>query len=395
MPAKFVSLYSGCGGLDLGFHQAGFRCVAAFDHDKSAIATHNRNFDGLASCVDLSDVGDEIINKVRMSDLLIAGPPCQGFSTAGHNNPSDERNKHLLNVANVAAVAKPKIVVIENVRGLLSKHNGIHFQRVIQTLVNAGYKVTWKLIDASDFGVPQKRMRVVIIGSIGNPFLFNLETKAKTNLRIALREVDRNPDHYANLLPISSDMYHISKLIKPGQKLSNVRGSRVAVHTWEIPEVFGRVTEDEVEILELILRLRRQNRRRKTGDADPVPVSALETAAGSGAIGIIQLLLNKGYLKRTGHYVDLTNTFNGKYRRLSWDDLAPTVDTRFGQPRYFLHPDEHRGFSMREAARIQTFPDNFQFVGSETAAYRMIGNAVPPKFARAIAEGIKHHWGLA
>ena len=86
-----------------------------------------------------------------------------------------------------------------------------------------------------------------------------------------------------------------------------------------------------------------------------------------------------------GAFYDLTNAFNGKFRRLKWDQPAPTVDTRFGQPRYFLHPDEDRGFSVREAARIQGFPDAYKFPSSDSIAFRLIGNAVPPPMANAIA----------
>lgn len=395
MPASFVSLYSGCGGLDLGFQEAGFRCAAAFDHDKYAVAAHKQNFGGEAHCVDLSHPTDEIIELIRRNDMLIAGPPCQGFSTAGNNDPLDKRNNHLVNVAQLASRAKPRIVVIENVRGLLSKHNSQHFENVTQTLAHAGYSVSWNLLSASEYGVPQKRVRIVIVASLGERFRFELQNSAPRNLRDALHGVDEVPDHRESFLQEGSDGYRIAIRIKPGQKLSNVRKGDAAVHTWDIPEVYGEVSEEEATFLNLIVRLRRQQRRRKNGDADPVPLSELVAAAGSAALSLIQSLEERGYLKQLDQYIDLRNTFNGKYRRLTWDHPSPTVDTRFGQPRYFLHPDKHRGFSAREAARIQTFPDTFSFVGSETAVFRMIGNAVPPLFGKAIASSIRDQWGLA
>ncbi|MCD2178227.1 DNA cytosine methyltransferase [Rhizobium sp. C1] len=395
MPASFVSLYSGCGGLDLGFRDAGFRCAAAFDHDKYAVATHKQNFGGEAHCVDLSVPPSETIELIRCNDILIAGPPCQGFSTAGNNNPSDKRNNHLINVAQLASRAKPRIVVIENVRGLLSKHNSQHFENVTQTLAGSGYHVSWKLLSASEYGIPQKRIRIVIVASLDEPFRFELQSCAPRNLRDALHGVDEVPDHRESFLREDSDGYRIATRIKSGQKLSNVRKGDAAVHTWDIPEVFGEVSPEEATFLNLIVRLRRQQRRRKNGDADPVPLTELTAAAGPGAPNLIHNLEEKGYLKHLGEFIDLRNTFNGKYRRLSWENPSPTVDTRFGQPRYFLHPDKHRGFSAREAARIQTFPDKFSFVGSETAVFRMIGNAVPPMFGRAIASAIRDQWGLA
>lgn len=97
-------------------------------------------------------------------------------------------------------------------------------------------------------------------------------------------------------------------------------------------------------------------------------------------------LIHKGYIRRTGDECDLVGTFNGKYRRLSWSEPSYTVDTRFGAPRYFLHPDEQRGFTVREAARIQGFRDDYIFHGNEAAQYRVIGNAVPPPLAVQAAE---------
>ena len=91
------------------------------------------------------------------------------------------------------------------------------------------------------------------------------------------------------------------------------------------------------------------------------------------------------YLRKIGQRVDLSHTVNGKYRRLDWEHLAPAVDTRFGEPRYYLHPEEHRGLSEREAARIQGFPDDFEFSGSRAAQFRMVGNAVPPPLAQQLA----------
>lgn len=377
----------------MGFQEAGFVCAAAFDHDKYAIETHKQNFGTPSYCVDLAHPTGELIDLIRRNDILIAGPPCQGFSTAGNNDPHDKRNDHLANVAKIATLGKPKIVVIENVQGLLSKHNSRHFQNLMGTLSEAGYTVTWKLLNAYDYGVPQTRRRIVVVASLTEPFQFNLGTYEHASLRDALHDVDSHPDHREALLPAGSDLYWIAQRIKPGQKLSNVRRSAASVHTWQIPEVYGFVSEEEAEVLNLIVRLRRQQRRRPNGDADPVSVQVLTSAIGSTSSSVLQSLIAKGYLKVTGEFVDLRNTFNGKFRRLSWELPSPTVDTRFGQPRYFLHPDRHRGFSAREAARIQTFPDSFKFSGGETAAFRMIGNAVPPRFSAAIAASIRTHLG--
>jgi DNA (cytosine-5)-methyltransferase 1 len=109
---------------------------------------------------------------------------------------------------------------------------------------------------------------------------------------------------------------------------------------------------------------------------------------------MVQSLIAKGYLRQVGQYIDLVHTYNGKFRRFRWDDIACTVDTRFGDPYLFLHPNEHRPFTVREAARIQGFSDSYVFAGSEVDQFRLIGNAVPPTMANAAAEIVNRILGI-
>ena len=134
--------------------------------------------------------------------------------------------------------------------------------------------------------------------------------------------------------------------IGPGQKLCNVRRGVRSVHTWDIPEVFGYASDSERAVLEAILVLRRRDRVRSFGDADPVNASTISRYLRRPVMLDVSSLVNKDYVRRVGRSYDLTHTFNGKHRRLSWDTPALTVDTRFGDPRYFLHPSENRGFSV-------------------------------------------------
>jgi DNA (cytosine-5)-methyltransferase 1 len=161
------------------------------------------------------------------------------------------------------------------------------------------------------------------------------------------------------------------------------------VHTWDIPEVFGPVSATERKLLEALLMLRRTERVRTRGDADPVRAHLLLAKLKRPVSETLHALLRKRYVKRVGEGYDLTNTFNGIFRRLEWDKPCYTVDTRFGNPRYFLHPRENRGFTVREAARIQGFPDDFIFTGTAESQYRQVGNAVPPPIARDLAVVIR------
>ncbi|WP_237064618.1 DNA cytosine methyltransferase [Loktanella sp. M215] len=390
---KYASLYSGCGGLDLGFERAGFQQHCSFDHDVNALETLQRNTGATVRLADLSKPDADVIQKVSESDILIAGPPCQGFSTAGKNDPTDERNKHLLNVAEIACLAKPKLVLIENVKGLLSPTNKYHYEETVSKLESSDYKVTSKSYLVSDFGIAQSRTRVLITAVLDEKPL-NLNLKHKSPKRLS--DILRGSEDIINgqIYPLSEEGndYKISRRISQGQKLSNVRCGISSIHTWNIPEVFGQVNDTEISILEIISRLRRQNRRRSNGDADPVEPYYIDKSYGSDTSEILNSLIKKGYAKRVEDYIDITHTFNGKYRRPHWNDVSPTVDTRFGQPRYFLHPDQHRGFTVREAARIQSFPDSYKFFGSDQVNFRMIGNAVPPSFSIQIAEYIRDEW---
>lgn len=388
----FCSLYSGCGGLDLGFLQAGAKGVGSFDHDSDSVNTLKDNLKIDAHKCDLTLWDDSVLSAVASCDVLIAGPPCQGFSTAGKNNPQDARNDHLSNVARIAAKSKPKIVLIENVKGVLSPKNSEHLNKTKSILKDAGYTVTVDTHDSSEHGVAQSRKRVFIMATNSNePKTLNLKCEERVSLSDVLRKENSESDN-KKFLCRNSNEFKIARRILPGHKLSNVRRSLLSVHTWEIPEVFGSVSSEEVSLLETIVKLRRQKRRRSTGDADPVDVEYLEQLFGNSASTMISSLVDRKYLRWVGEFIDITNTFNGKFRRLKWDEISPTVHTRFGQPRYFLHPDDHRGFTIREAARIQSFPDKFVFHGSEASKFKMIGNAVPPKLANAVANDVIRVW---
>ena len=122
---------------------------------------------------------------------------------------------------------------------------------------------------------------------------------------------------------------------------------------------------------------------------NPLSTAILKKEFGRDWLALVRVLHGKGYLRQIGKAYDLAHTFNGKFRRLSWDEPSPAVDTRFGQPRYFLHPQESRGLSVREAARIQGFPDSFIFSGSRQTQFRLVGNAVPPPLALSIANVVR------
>ena len=384
----FVSLFSGCGGMDLGFKMAGYECIAAYDKDPKAIQVHSKNIDcKAAKCADLSM--EAVDSSIPQANLLIAGPPCQGFSTAGKMRASDDRNLLLQAVVRVAKKTKPNVIVIENVPGLTSEKMMLHYHRLINGLEALHYTTKTVICNSLDYGVPQHRKRVFLIAWDNKiPFVENVslnDMKKKVSVNEALANIKpEDKNHAPKMLNPNTPDYVISSRIDAGQKLCDVRGGSNAVHTWDIPEVFGIVCAEERMILELIRLLRRKERRRKDGDSDPVHVHRIKDEILFPPDIYIDSLIEKGYLRKKGDCIDLAYAFNGWYRRLDGAKFSPTVDTRFGRPKYFLHPTENRGLTIREAARLQTFPDDFIFEGTETEQYKMIGNAVPPVMAQVI-----------
>lgn len=382
--ANFVSLFSGCGGFDLGLMDAGFVPLQAYDHCAEAISHYQKNVCPRAEQADLTQVVPQISKK---ADIVIAGPPCQGFSTAGKRDLADERNHLLPLAARLAADLKPKVIVIENVAAAASGAHRQYWEEMEGHLRSQDYRTHTLKANAAEIGLPQTRSRLLMFAwRTRRDVDFNLVSNPTGHLDEALSGVESLSNHEPEPLAPDSRDYRIACRIGPGQKLSNVRGGPRSIHTWNIPEVFGKTTAAECAILEFIMRVRRQERIRDFGDADPVSVERLERQFKGQTRPLIQSLLHKGYLRRVGADFDLCHSFNGKYRRFQWTDKACTVDTRFGEAQLFLHPNEHRPFTVREAARIQGFPDNYLFHGTKRAAFRLIGNAVPPPMGRMVAD---------
>jgi len=375
---RFASLFSGCGGFDLGFIEQGFKPIGAYDSDASAVENFKNNVNSDIHKVDLTQ---GIPNEAALKDIdaLIAGPPCQGFSTAGKRNLDDARNHLYSLTGTLAKRINPKVLIVENVTGLLSGEHKRYLDTLDETMKLAGYKTNTLPFQTADIGMAQKRKRILFFAWRTNQELaIPTSVVPPSTLRHALQNLKGIKNHHPNRLVPHSKDWLIAKSIKQGQKLSNVRGGANSIATWDIPSVFGEVTDDERTILVLLRALRRQNRLRDYGDADPVSFSRLDAALGEPFHRHVDSLLDKGYLRLINGCIDLTGTFNGKYRRLSWEKPSCTVDTRFGLPKYFLHPSQQRGFTVREAARIQGFGDDYVFSGDEKDQYRLIGNAVPP-----------------
>ena len=355
MRHNVLDLFCGAGGLSLGFKMAGFNIVGGIDFNQEAIDTHALNFkDGFHFCGDISTLDDEFIlkNFEGRVDVIIGGPPCQGFSTANMQQKdieSDDRNKLFYQFIRFVRVLRPRAFVMENVRGILTKDNGHVKDVMMEVMEELGYNVDVKVLAASDYGVPQKRMRAFFVGTsklLGESFDFdNIQKKPMVTVKDAI-----------------GDLYNLDNQTK----LSTV------------DDKFNLEVEPSCEYQKLM---------RKDSD------SILYNHNIRYPKEIVQKRMS--YVPEGGNWKDVpdelwdtirTNRHSSAYRRLNSKDVSITIDT--GHMNYF-HPKYNRVPTVRESARIQSFPDDFIFTGGQGAQFRQVGNAVPPLLSKAIAETLK------
>ena len=398
-----ISLYSGAGGLDLGIERAGFSLVAAVDNWSAAIATHQANVRANAFQFDVEDMHPSDIGSV---DIVLASPPCQGFSSIGMRRPSDPRNAQILTTAHLIAEAKPPLFVIENVSGLKFQHRGAFLRDVLRILAPLSPSVVE--IDCSLIGVAQYRKRILIVGGAtprAADFAAVIQaavrhTRQSVFVRDVLLPVPKISalTNHGHRSPMLDQHLAIAKRIKPGQKLCDSRSGSSAVHSWDVPEVFGAVSRQDRRILESVSKLRRRTlggSRSVEGDGSPVPVDVLSYELSLTRTSLITKcarLAERGYLRfATSDSIDLVRKFNGRFRRLPLDGYSPAVIKEFGSARTILHPTRNRALTIRECARLQDFPDWFTFHGGIQDQYQLVANAVPPKLGHLIgiaAQGV-------
>lgn len=364
---KVISMFSGAGGMDLGFILAGHEIVWANDFDKDARETYINNIsyyhkhpyilDDIIKYLDKSQ--EEINNLIPDADVLIGGFPCQGFSIANINrNMEDERNKLYLQILKVLRVKKPKFFILENVKGLENMEKGEVLKLILNDLSEPAkglkYRIKYNILNALDYGVPQNRERIIIFGVRSD---VDFDIPEKENIENNLKTLYIKPTH-------SSDSEVLDTI--PAYEKINILYSRwinnEPLNTQEF--ISDGVIKKYTRIKETIFDLP------KKFEAD----YHIKNHTGSNS---------KLYPKD-----DKRSKYVGN-RPTEWKSHCPTVMGRgsgTGGPLIIPHPSHTRRLSVRETARIQSFPDKFIFYGSNSAGYRQIGNAVPVLMALNIAK---------
>ncbi len=337
-----IDLFCGCGGLSFGFIEAGYNVVLGIDHWKDAITTfENTHNNAIGLVADLfNESPKEISTKtgIKKVDLIIGGPPCQGFSIAGKRIIDDERNKLYKSFVDFVKFYKPSVFLMENVPNIVSMGQGIVKETIIKDFENLGYKVVFKVLLASEFGVPQNRRRAFFIGT-KNKKEFNFPKSTTKNLVNAKDAISDLPEQ-----SLADGTKYIIEPKSDYQKL--IRGKSAGIHNHEITNHSDQTTN------------------------------------------IISLVPDGGNYKDLPEELRKTRNVNIAWTRLNSKKPSFTIDTGH---RHHFHYKYNRVPTVRESARIQSFPDTFIFLGSKTSQYKQVGNAVPPLLAKVLAEEIKKY----
>ena len=337
-----LDLFSGAGGLSYGFESAGFNVLLGIDNDAKALETFELNHKGAKSiCGDITKIHyDNDIKSVvgnRQIDVIIGGPPCQGMSLSGPRKFEDPRNRLYLSYIRLVSEIKPKMFVIENVPGLVGLFGGQIKDSIIEKFTQMGYEIKYRILCADDYGVPQSRRRVIFVGSRIWSFDYPSPMDYKVTCEMALSDLPSLVDELG-----TEEMQYVCEPMNDYQKL--MRSGSTIVHNH-----IAASHSDKVK-------------------------------------NIISLVPDGGNYKDLPEEFIHTRNFHVAWTRFASNKPAPTIDTGH---RHHFHYKYNRVPTVRECARLQSFPDSFIFLGNKTQQFRQVGNAVPPLMAQAIAEKVK------
>lgn len=353
-----VDLFSGAGGLSAGVEAAGWVVAAAVDHDPRALETHRHNYPGLALDLDLGEESarDTFVRLFKNIpvDLVAGGPPCQPFSRAGRSkirslveagtrDARDHRRELWSAFLDVALRLKPRAILMENVPDMALGDDFRVIRIMVDALEEAGYATKVQLADAWRFGVPQHRKRLILLARRdGHEFSWPDEQATLTTVRDSISDLPK--------LGGTTGAREIAYVAPADASKYSVRMREAAIPGVLHDHMTRAVRPDDLEVFQLM--------DSKT--------------------------LYSEIPERLRRYK--ADSFDDKYKRLDWDNVSRSITAHIAKDGYwYIHPKEHRTLTVREAARIQTFPDSFRFSGTRSDAFRQIGNAVPPLLGEAAA----------
>jgi len=338
---NFLDIFSGAGGLSCGLEMAGMKCILGVECDKNAIKTFDHNHkDATTFCGDIQDLTKPVLKKLigdQKVHAVVGGPPCQGFSTAGTGDPFDQRNSLFLQFVKIVKYTLPNFIVIENVTGLLAKKNEKTLKTIFSKFIPLGYKMGVQVLSSQHYGVPERRRRTIIIGTkINDNPLFPSPT----------HDVEKN-GHFIPPITVGEALSDLKtrkgEVLNHDLSLATITKPLDKKRISCIPEGKGiRYKKDEMKYLKPSLRM-----------------------------GVDWDQLREKRFRQT------------RLQRLDRSLPSPTIMTHRHS---YYHPIEDRFLTQREAAKFQSFPNDFLFFGPLTSQWRQIGNAVPPLMGKAIGK---------
>jgi len=342
---KVADLFAGVGGLSEGFRMAGFDITFAVEYDKEIAASYHQNHPKTDMYND--DIckldAKELHKKYGKIDVIIGGPPCQGFSQKGKRlNLDDPRNYLFQQYVRFVDEFKPKYFVLENVPNIITTSKGYFKDQIVKSFSDLGYQVKYGVLSAADYGVPQDRHRAVFIGQLGE---LEVDLPKPNGIHTTIRDAIYDLPFIASGEGSEKSTYD-KEPTTDYQKLMR-KGSKI---------LYNHVATKHSQ-----LALRRLAMLPKGASKDVLPAN-----------------------ERT------KSIYSGTWSRMIEDGISVTITTRYDTPSSgrFTHPILDRCITTREAARIQSFPDTFVFYGTKTSQMKQVGNAVPPLMAKAIAQEI-------
>lgn len=332
---KLIDCFCGAGGLSLGFKMAGFKSLFAFDNDQSCINTYNQNHGPHGFVMEAEKVSKFAIKSetgldLSEVDVVAGGPPCQGFSVQRRGNDNDSRNNLVCDFIRIVEEIRPRFFLMENVGGLMSKRGKPFLEKIKDFSERANYYLHISKLLAYDYGVPQMRRRVFLVGELLDKGLTRFEFP--------------NPVNNGNVKTVRDAISDL--MIAKEHEVPNHRADKLSD-----------------------INLKRIRSIREGQGRDSLPPD-------------LQLPCHKN--NKNHRHLDV-------YGRMAWDQPSATITARFDSfsRGRFGHPVLNRTITLREGARLQSFPDTFIFYGTKVQIAKQIGNAVPPLFAKAIAENIR------
>ncbi len=383
-PLTSIDLFCGAGGITQGFHQVGYQCLYANDLMPEAMETFRHNHPTTrAECKPIEDVKADVLRRLLglqkgELDVLVGGPPCQGFSINAPNRfLHDPRNSLFKHYARFAEEFAPKAFVFENVPGLLSMADGAVFEKILQVFCELGYHLSVKILFGPHYGIAQERWRLILLGSKFGEIAHPLPThfaKGRANFRGGSTLTFQLSAADAKRL---ASAVTVGDAIRDLPRLNMGEGAEELGYTTDVTSTYAMRLRnpDGITFNHFAAKLAKQNIERM----QHVP-------PGGSWRDIPRDLLPLGMQKAR------TSDHTKRYGRLSFDGFSGTVLTKC-DPHWgtvFL-PDQDRTLSVREAARLQSFPDSYRFLGSRVSQYVQVGNAVPVMMATAIARAVRSY----